>query len=100
MKFAVIDTESLGIVKMQGFALRPFEQDTPVTFHPENIQLAAGLAVTFSTRPTGSKHPDGHEGLTEPSPTIAVVSVADGWEHAPWVQLIVTVRVGARRVSP
>jgi hypothetical protein len=95
MKFAVIDTESFGMVKTQGFTLRPFEQDTPVTFHPENIQLGAGFAVTFSTCPTASKHPEGHEGLTEPSPAIAVVSVADGGEHVPWAQLIVTVRRGA-----
>jgi len=87
-------------VKVQGFALRPFEQDAPVIFHPENFQLGAGLAPTFSTAPTASEHPEGHDGLTEPSPTTVVVSVEADAGHVPWVQLIVTVRVGALRVSP
>jgi hypothetical protein len=92
MKFAVIETGLLGIVKTQGFAVSPVEHETPVTFHPENIQLAAGVAVTFTMRPTASWHPEGHDGATKPSPTVAVVSVP---EHVPWVQLIVTVRTGA-----
>jgi hypothetical protein len=83
--------------KTHGFALRPPAQDTPVTFHPENIQLGAAVAVTFTTRPTSSEHPDGQDGLTEPSPTIAVVSEAEGGAHVPCTQPIVTMRVGARR---
>jgi hypothetical protein len=31
-------------------------------FQPENVQLAAGVAVMFTACPTGSKHPDGHDG--------------------------------------
>jgi len=100
LKFPVIDTESLGIVKTQGFALRPFEQVVPVTFHPENIQLAAGLAVTLTICPAASEHAEGHDGSTEPCPTIAVVRVADDAGHAPCAQVMVTVRVGARRVNP
>ena len=100
MKFAVTDTEALGIVKTQGFVSRAFEHDVPVIFHAANVQLGAGLAVTFTSRPTASEHPDGHDGLTEPSPTIAVVNVADGEEQVPWAHFIVTVRTGAWRVSP
>jgi len=97
---AVINTESLDILKTQGFTPRPFKQDVPVTFHPENIQPGPGLAVRFRKRPTVSEHPDGHDGLTEPSPTIAVVSVADDAAHDPWVQVIVTMMGGALCVSP
>jgi hypothetical protein len=54
MKFAVIETGLLGIVKTQGFAVRPFEQEVPVTFHPENIQPPAGVPVIFTACPTAS----------------------------------------------
>jgi hypothetical protein len=63
-KSALIDTESFGIVKTQGFGteLLVSEHAAPVMFQPENVQLAAGVAVMFTACPTGSKHPDGHDG--------------------------------------
>ena len=69
--------------KTHGLVFKPFRQVAPVTFHPENIQLGAGLAVTFTVRPTGSEQPEGHDGLIDPSPAVAVVSVAAAGGHVP-----------------
>jgi len=48
--------------KTHGLVFKPFRQVAPVTFHPENIQLGAGFAVTFTVRPTGSEQPEGMMG--------------------------------------
>jgi hypothetical protein len=86
----------LGIVKTQGFEDAPSAHAAPVTFQPENVQPATGVAVTFSCCPTGSEHPDGHAGVKVPSPTTAVVNMG----HSPGAQLIVTTRAGACLISP
>ena len=68
----------------------------PVTFQPEKVQLEEGTAMTLTTCPIGSEHPDVHEGSTVPLPILAVVRVA----HAPWEQPMVTVSTGACLTSP
>ena len=87
------ETGLLGIVNMQGFELSPPEQVAPVMFQPENVQPAAGLAVIFTSCPTGCGQPDGQDGETEPCPTYVVVRMGDVWR-------IVTVSGGAWCVSP
>jgi hypothetical protein len=79
------------MVNSQGFDVLPLKHAAPVTFHPENVQLGAETAVRLIARPIGSEHPEEHEGLTIPFPTVAVVRVA----HAAGEQLIVTVSTGA-----
>jgi hypothetical protein len=48
-------------------------------FQPENVQPAAGLAVTFTSCPKGCGQPDGQDGETEPCPTYVVVRIGDAW---------------------
>ena len=84
------------MVKMQGFEVAPLTQAAPVTFQPENVQPVEGAAVTFTSCPICSEHPDGHEGAIVPPPTAAVVSV----EQLPGLQVMVTIRGGASLVSP
>ena len=93
MKFPLAETGLVGIVNMQGFEFGPPEQVAPVTFQPENVQPAVGLAVISTGCPTGCGQPDGQDGETEPCPTYVVVRMGDVWR-------IVTVSGGAWRVSP
>jgi hypothetical protein len=72
------------------------EHVAPVMFHPENVHPAAGVAVIFTACPTGSRHPDGHKGLTVPSPTTVVVKAG----HVVWEQAIVTVSTFACLANP
>jgi hypothetical protein len=65
------------MVNVQGFTVAPLEQAAPVTFHPENDQLDAGVAVMFTISPTGCEHPDAQDGVTAPVPTTVVVKVAE-----------------------
>ena len=83
-------------MKRQGFEVAPLTQAAPVTFQPENVQPAPGVAVIFTCWPICSEHPDGHEGAIVPPPTTVVVSV----EQVPGLQVMVTVRGGASLVNP
>ena len=83
-KFAVTVTGLLGMVKVHGVEVAPFEQEAPVMFQPANDQLGAGLAATLMACPIGSGHPDRHAGLIVPSPTSVVVRVAEGPRIVSW----------------
>jgi hypothetical protein len=64
------------MVKVHGVEMAPFEQEAPVIFQPEKDQPGAGVATIFMAWPMGSWHPDEHEGMIAPSPTIVVVRPA------------------------